>query len=118
MSGFLGAFATGVACQHGTLALPGTWFRPTIMGLACAPIVETRFLELVMTLLDFSPRISLGIFSILLGIMVNIRNEYIFSEFLRNSVNRSAKETNRPLFVEFEFDIEEKNPENCNSDVI
>ena len=36
-----------------------------IMGLACAPIVETRFLELAMSLLDFSPRIPLGTFSIL-----------------------------------------------------
>ena len=36
-----------------------------IWGLANAPIVETKFLELVMSLLDFSPRISLGTFSIL-----------------------------------------------------
>ena len=36
-----------------------------IVGLACAPIVETRFLELAMSLLDFSPRIPLGTFSIL-----------------------------------------------------
>ena len=36
-----------------------------IVGLACAPIVETRILELVMSLLDFSPRIPLGTFSIL-----------------------------------------------------
>ena len=28
MSGFHGAFATGVACQQGTLTLPDTWFRP------------------------------------------------------------------------------------------
>ena len=35
-----------------------------IVGLACAPIVETRFLELAMSLLDFSPRIPLGTFSI------------------------------------------------------
>ena len=35
-----------------------------IVGLACAPIVETRFLELAMSLLDFSPRILLGTFSI------------------------------------------------------
>ena len=27
----------------------------THLGLACAPIVETRFLELAMSLLDFSP---------------------------------------------------------------
>ena len=28
MSGFHGAFATGVASQQGTLTLPDTWFRP------------------------------------------------------------------------------------------
>ena len=39
-----------------------------IVGLACAPIVETRFLELAMSLLDFSPRKPLGTFSILLCI--------------------------------------------------
>ena len=37
-------------------------------GLACAPIVETRFLELAMSLLDFSPWIPIGTFSILLPI--------------------------------------------------
>ena len=37
-----------------------------ILGLAYAPIVETKFLELAMSLLDFSPRIPLGTFSILL----------------------------------------------------
>ena len=58
------AFATGVACQQGALSLPDTWFRPFMVGLACAQIVETRFLELAMSLLDFSPRIPLGTFSI------------------------------------------------------
>ena len=28
MSGFQGAFATGVACQQGTLTLQDTWFYP------------------------------------------------------------------------------------------
>ena len=37
-----------------------------IVGLTCAPIVVTSFLELAMSLLDFSPRIPLGTFSILL----------------------------------------------------
>ena len=37
-----------------------------ILGLANALIVETKFLELAMSLLDFSPRIPLGTFSILL----------------------------------------------------
>ena len=66
MSGFHGAFATGVACQQGTLTLPDTWFPSPILGLASAPIVETKFLELAMSLLDFSHRIPLGTFSILL----------------------------------------------------
>ena len=38
-----------------------------IVRLACAPIVETRFLELAMSLLDFSPRKPLVTFSILLN---------------------------------------------------
>ena len=62
MSGFHGAFATGLACQQGTLTLPDTWFRPPLLNL----LVETRFLELAMSLLDFSPRIHLVTFSILL----------------------------------------------------
>ena len=45
MSGFHGSFATGVACQQGTLALSDTWFRPRFGGLACALIVRTSFPE-------------------------------------------------------------------------
>ena len=41
MSGFHGAFATGVTCQQGTLTLLDTWCRRLILGLACAPIGET-----------------------------------------------------------------------------
>ena len=37
-----------------------------ILGLANTPIVETKFLELAMSLLDFSPQIPLGTFSIFL----------------------------------------------------
>ena len=33
MSGFHGAFATGVTCQQGTLTLPDTWFRPPFRDL-------------------------------------------------------------------------------------
>ena len=74
MSGFHGAFATGVACQQGTLTLPDTWlYTSPIVGRACAPIVETRFLELAMSLLDFSPRITLGTFSILLNTKVTMK---------------------------------------------
>ena len=37
-----------------------------VLGLANAPIVDTKFLELAMSFLDFSPRIPIGTFSILL----------------------------------------------------
>ena len=33
MSGFHGAFATGVASQQGTLTIPDTWFRPPFWDL-------------------------------------------------------------------------------------
>ena len=33
MSGFHGAFATGVASQQGTFTLPDTWFRPQFWDL-------------------------------------------------------------------------------------
>ena len=33
MSGFHGAFATGVACKQGTLTHPDTWFRPPLWDL-------------------------------------------------------------------------------------
>ena len=41
-----------------------------ILGLANASIVETKFLELAMSLLDFSPRIPLGTFSILISTVI------------------------------------------------
>ena len=68
MSGFHGAFATGVACKHGMLTLSDTWFR-LILGLAYDPVVERNFPELAVSLLDFSPWISIGTFSILPLIM-------------------------------------------------
>ena len=50
-------------------AYPSEHLIPSpILGLANAPIVETKFLELAMSLLDFSLRIPLGTFSILLSI--------------------------------------------------
>ena len=48
-------------CTHSGHLVPSP-----ILGLANAPIVTTKLLELAMSLLDFSPRIPLGTFSILL----------------------------------------------------
>ena len=42
-----------VACQQGTLTVSDTWFHPPILGIACVPIVETRFLELAMSYSTF-----------------------------------------------------------------
>ena len=56
-------------------AYPSRHLVPSpIVGLACSPIVETRFLELAMALLDFSPRIPLGTFSILLLSFIHFVN--------------------------------------------
>ena len=66
--GFHGAFtvcATGVACQQGTLTLPDTWFRPFLV-IAYVPTIETSFLELAVSFLDFRHWISYGTFPILL----------------------------------------------------
>ena len=52
-----------------------------ILGLANAPIVETKFLELAMSLLDSSPRIPLGTFSILLCITTKKENKQSFTKF-------------------------------------
>ena len=59
-----GAYAASVACQQGTLTLPDTWFHPTVLGPAYAPIVETSFPA--MSFLELSHGIPLGTFSILL----------------------------------------------------
>ena len=48
-----------------------------ILGLANARIVETKFLEFAMSLLDFSPRIPLGTFLIL--IYTVLRHLCVFS---------------------------------------
>ena len=56
-------------------AYPSEHLVPSpILGLANAPIVETKFLELAMSLLDFSPRIPLGTFSILLDELITRPN--------------------------------------------
>ena len=47
------------------------------LGLANAPIVETKLFELAMSLLDFLPRIPLGTFSILLWVI----GTYTFNKF-------------------------------------
>ena len=57
----------------------------TILGLANAPIVETKFLELAMSLLDFSPRIPLGTFSILHSIdKINVKAFQFLTEYWTN----------------------------------
>ena len=63
MSGFHATFAMGVACQQGILPLLGHLVSSPFLGLVCAQIVETRFLELAWSLFDFSTSIFLGTFS-------------------------------------------------------
>ena len=65
MSGFHGAFATGVACQQGTLTLPDTWFRPPFWDLLMLQLLRPNSSNLPCLYSTFSPRIPLGTFSIL-----------------------------------------------------
>ena len=60
------SICNGCGMPAGNAYPSGQLVQSPISGLACAPIVETRFLELVISLLDFSPRIPLGTFSIFL----------------------------------------------------
>ena len=60
------SISNGFGMPAGNAYPSGHLVPSPILGLADAPIVETKFLELAMSLLDFSPRIPLGTFSILL----------------------------------------------------
>ena len=82
-------------------AYPSRHLVPSpIVGLACAPIVETRCLKLAMSLLDFSPRIPLGTFSILLFILkldiVHSTFCLLYGEFYKASVS-----SNTIIFTKF-----------------
>ena len=46
MSGFHGAFATGVASQQGTLTLPDTWFRPPFWDLLMLQLLRPNYSNL------------------------------------------------------------------------
>ena len=61
MSGFHGAFATGVACQQGTLTLPDTWFRPPFWDLLMLQLLRPNSSNLPCLYSTF----HLGTFSIL-----------------------------------------------------
>ena len=65
LSGFHRTFATGVACQQGTLTPPDTWSRP--FGICICSTSDQSLSELVVILLDYALRISLGTFSISLS---------------------------------------------------
>ena len=46
LRGFHRAFATGVACQHGALTLPDTWFRPPFWDLLMLQLLRPNFSNL------------------------------------------------------------------------
>ena len=56
-SGFHGAFETDVACQQGTLNLPGTWFRPACwnhFSRTCRVFSWLFTLDTLLYFLDFA----------------------------------------------------------------
>ena len=68
------SICNGCGMPAGNAYLSGHLVPSPILGLANAPIVETKFLKLAMSLLDFSPRIPLGTFSILLHTLYRYGN--------------------------------------------
>ena len=79
-----------------------------IVGLACAPIVETRFIELAMSLLDFSPLIPLGNFSILLCILLHftfILCDCFYRTFFKASAHSFKQFTPRLLKLSFSLSL-------------
>ena len=71
------SICNGFGMQAGNAYPSGHLVSSPIVGLACALMVEARFLELAMSLLDFSLRIPLGTLSILLrerhGLQINMK---------------------------------------------
>ena len=72
MSGFHRAFATGVASQQGTLTLLDTWIRPPFWNLIVLQLLRPDSL----ILLDFSPWIPLGTFSIRLKLVQSTAHSF------------------------------------------
>ena len=66
MSGFHGAFATGVASQQGTLTLPDTWFRPPFWNLLMLQLLRPNSSNLPCLYSTFHLEYPLVLFSILL----------------------------------------------------
>ena len=87
LRGYHRALATDVACQQGALTLLDPWFRSPFVGLAFNSVVETRFHERVMSLLDFSLWIPLSTFSILPFIIMTV----CFTQILSNNFDLSIE---------------------------
>ena len=74
-----------------------------ILGLANSPIIETKLLELAMSLLDFSPRIPLGTFSIsLCSVQMIPRTLFLFLNHWLN-LDRSAVTKNIQRNLKYNF---------------
>ena len=70
---------TGVACRQGTFTPPDTWFRPFLdLHIYVLPVETNPFSKLVVTFPDYSLRISLGTFSILLVTYIEPHKENVF----------------------------------------
>ena len=79
------SICNGCGMPAGNAYPSGNLVPSPISGLANAQIVETKFLELAMSLLDFSPRISLGTFSILLSKVNQLHKNYTFNSCMNKN---------------------------------
>ena len=90
MSGFHGAFATGVACQQGTLTLLDTWFRPPLWDLLVLQLLRPDSSNLPCLYATFHLGIPFGTFSILLTRFIFSLNMYmqaVLTYYFENTKN-------------------------------
>ena len=82
MSGFHGAFATGVASQQGTLTLPDTWFRPPFWDLLMLQLLRpnTSNLPCLYSTFHLEYPLVLSRFSFSNEIFVSWPNSIIFCD--------------------------------------
>ena len=101
------SICNGCGMQAGNAYPSGHLVPSPILGLANAPIVETKFLELAMSLLDFSPLIPLGTFSILLSVSCSFRtNEskhFNWCDFVMQYVIITFSASNIQRCINFRF---------------
>ena len=95
MSGFHGAFATGVTCQQGTLTLPDTWFRPPFLDLLMLQLLRPNSSNLPCLYSTFHLECPLVLSRFCFRIPLNImRNSVVSTQILAKIYSHGKENVN------------------------